>query len=130
VLEADNVSVSIFGNDRLIKEGDTVKRTSQIVNVPVNPELLGRVIDTLGNPIDRKGPINASVRATLEGLLSLLTGSPASPISLVVTNIYVNSMPNVSLNDTELPGSPRQENSTVNFWQAPQVVPMHSGSHF
>ncbi|KDQ49037.1 hypothetical protein JAAARDRAFT_36302, partial [Jaapia argillacea MUCL 33604] len=54
--------VSIFGNDRAIKEGDTVKRTGQIVDVPVGPELLGRVVDALGNPIDGKGPINASER--------------------------------------------------------------------
>ena len=59
-LEADNVGFSIFGNDRLIKEGDAVKRTGQIVDVPVGPELLGRVVDALGNPIDGKGPINAS----------------------------------------------------------------------
>jgi F-type H+-transporting ATPase subunit alpha len=61
-LEADNVGVSIFGNDRLIKEGDTVKRTGQIVDVPVGPELLGRVVDALGNPIDGKGPIQATER--------------------------------------------------------------------
>ena len=61
-LEADNVGVSIFGNDRLIKEGDTVKRTGQIVDVPVGPELLGRVVDALGNPIDGKGPIKATER--------------------------------------------------------------------
>ena len=61
-LEADNVGVSIFGNDRLIKEGDTVKRTGQIVDVPVGPGLLGRVVDALGNPIDGKGPIEASER--------------------------------------------------------------------
>ncbi|KAJ2935808.1 hypothetical protein H1R20_g1286, partial [Candolleomyces eurysporus] len=47
-LEADNVGVSIFGNDRLIKEGDTVKRTGQIVDVPVGPGLLGRVVNALG----------------------------------------------------------------------------------
>ena len=61
-LEADNVGVSIFGNDRLIKEGDTVKRTGQIVDVPVGPGLLGRVVDALGNPIDGKGPIEAIER--------------------------------------------------------------------
>ena len=61
-LEADNVGVSIFGNDRLIKEGDTVKRTGQIVDVPVGPALLGRVVDALGNPIDGKGPIQAAER--------------------------------------------------------------------
>ena len=58
-LEADNVGVSIFGSDRAIREGDTVKRTGQIVEVPVGPELLGRVVDALGNPVDGKGPINA-----------------------------------------------------------------------
>ncbi|KAG8836100.1 Alpha subunit of the F1 sector of mitochondrial F1F0 ATP synthase [Serendipita sp. 399] len=61
-LEADNVGVSVFGSDRLIKEGDTVKRTGQIVDVPVGPALLGRVVDALGNPIDGKGPIEATER--------------------------------------------------------------------
>lgn len=61
-LEADNVGVTIFGNDRLIKEGDTVKRTGQIVDVPVGPGMLGRVVDALGNPIDGKGPIKAAGR--------------------------------------------------------------------
>ncbi|QJF52259.1 F0F1 ATP synthase subunit alpha [Roseobacter ponti] len=59
-LEADNVGVVIFGSDRDIKEGDTVKRTNSIVSVPAGDELLGRVVDGLGNPIDGKGPINAS----------------------------------------------------------------------
>src|SRR3954447_7176543 len=58
-LEVDNVGVVIFGSDRDIKEGDTVKRTGAIVEVPVGKELLGRVVDALGNPIDGKGPINA-----------------------------------------------------------------------
>jgi F-type H+/Na+-transporting ATPase subunit alpha len=58
-LETDNVGVVIFGNDRDIKEGDTVKRTGAIVEVPIGPELLGRVVDALGNPIDGKGPIKA-----------------------------------------------------------------------
>ncbi len=61
-LEADNVGVTIFGNDRLIKEGDSVKRTQTIVDVPVGMELLGRVVDALGQPIDGKGPINAKER--------------------------------------------------------------------
>src|SRR5471030_2579089 len=58
-LETDNVGVVIFGADRDIKEGDTVKRTGAIVEVPVGKELLGRVVDALGNPIDGKGPIKA-----------------------------------------------------------------------
>ena len=61
-LEADNVGVVIFGNDRDIKEGDTVKRTNSIVDVPIGDALLGRVVDGLGNPIDGKGPINATER--------------------------------------------------------------------
>ncbi|MBY6057753.1 F0F1 ATP synthase subunit alpha [Leisingera daeponensis] len=61
-LEADNVGIVIFGSDRDIKEGDTVKRTNSIVDVPAGPELLGRVVDGLGNPLDGKGPINAAQR--------------------------------------------------------------------
>src|SRR5882724_8524201 len=58
-LETDNVGVVIFGNDRDIKEGDIVKRTGAIVELPVGKELLGRVVDALGNPIDGKGPIKS-----------------------------------------------------------------------
>jgi F-type H+-transporting ATPase subunit alpha len=61
-LESDNVGVVIFGSDRDIKEGDTVKRTNSIVDVPVGTELLGRVVDGLGNPIDGKGAIGAKER--------------------------------------------------------------------
>ena len=61
-LEADNVGIVIFGNDRLIKEGDTVKRTGSIVDVPVGLGLLGRVVDALGNPIDGKGPLKDVTR--------------------------------------------------------------------
>jgi F-type H+/Na+-transporting ATPase subunit alpha len=65
-LETDNVGVVIFGNDRDIKEGDTVKRTGAIVEVPVGKELLGRVVDALGNPIDGKGPIKAKQRSRVD----------------------------------------------------------------
>jgi len=61
-LETDNVGIVIFGNDSGIKEGDTVKRTNSIVDVPVGDALLGRVVDGLGNPIDGKGPILATER--------------------------------------------------------------------
>ena len=61
-LEADNVGIVIFGSDRDIKEGDTVKRTNSIVDVPAGDELLGRVVDGLGNPIDGKGPIKTKNR--------------------------------------------------------------------
>ena len=62
-LEPDNVGVVVFGNDKLIKEGDVVKRTGAIVDVPVGEDLLGRVVDALGNAIDGKGPINSTERA-------------------------------------------------------------------
>ena len=65
-LEADNVGVVIFGSDAEIKEGDTVKRTNTIVDVPVGKGLLGRVVDALGNPIDGKGPIVADKRSRVE----------------------------------------------------------------
>ncbi|XP_063710229.1 ATP synthase subunit alpha, mitochondrial-like [Symsagittifera roscoffensis] len=61
-LEPDNVGIVVLGNDKLIKEGDVVKRTGAIVDVPVGPELLGRVVDALGQPIDGKGPINSKLR--------------------------------------------------------------------
>src|SRR3990167_8279107 len=56
-LEKDNVGIVIFGPDQEIREGDTVKRTDRIVEVPVGRGLLGRVVDVLGNPIDGKGPL-------------------------------------------------------------------------
>jgi len=62
-LEPDNVGVVVFGNDKLIKEGDVVKRTGAIVDVPVGNELLGRVVDALGNPIDGAGPITSKTRS-------------------------------------------------------------------
>ena len=65
-LESDNVGVVIFGDDRGIKEGDTVKRTGSIVDAPVGRELLGRVVDALGNPIDGKGEIAAKERSIVD----------------------------------------------------------------
>ena len=65
-LEADNVGVVIFGDDRAIGEGDTVKRTKAIVDVPVGKGLLGRVVDPLGNPIDGKGPIESTERRLVD----------------------------------------------------------------
>ena len=65
-LEADNVGCVLFGNDRDIKEGDTVRRTGAIVEIPVGKELLGRVVDPLGNPIDGKGPLNAKLKSRVD----------------------------------------------------------------
>jgi F-type H+-transporting ATPase subunit alpha len=61
-LESDNVGIVIFGDDRAIKEGDTVKRTGSIVDVPVGKELLGRVVDALGNPIDGKENLKKGIK--------------------------------------------------------------------
>ncbi len=65
-LEVDNVGIVLFGDDRGIKEGDTVKRTGSIVDVPIGKGLLGRVVDGLGNPIDGKGPIEGGERSRVE----------------------------------------------------------------
>jgi F-type H+-transporting ATPase subunit alpha len=65
-LNTDSVGVVIFGSDTTIKEGDTVKRTGAIVDVPVGPEMLGRVVDPLGNPIDGKGPLGNKLRSRVE----------------------------------------------------------------
>src|SRR5512145_271405 len=65
-LESDNVGVVIFGDDRTIKEGDVVKRTGAIVEVPVGKGLLGRVVDALGNSIDGKGPIESQEKRRVD----------------------------------------------------------------
>jgi len=65
-LEPDNVGIVVFGNDRDIKEGDIVRRTGAIVDVPVGPELLGRVVDPLGNALDGKGPIDTKLRSRVD----------------------------------------------------------------
>ena len=65
-LETDNVGIVLFGDDRAVREGDTVNRTGNIVDVPVGKGLLGRVVDALGNPIDGKGPIEATERRRVE----------------------------------------------------------------
>ncbi len=65
-LETDNVGIVVFGEDREIKEGDTVKRTGAIVEVPIGKGLLGRVVDALGNPIDGKGPIQSDERRRVD----------------------------------------------------------------
>jgi len=74
-LEPDNVGVVVFGNDKLIKEGDVVKRTGAIVDVPVGEGLLGRVVDALGYPIDGKGPIDSAERTSVNE--PMLTGIKA-----------------------------------------------------
>ena len=65
-LEADNVGVVIFGDDRTIREGDTVKRTGRIVDAPVGPNMLGRVVDSLGNPIDGGSDIEVTERSSVD----------------------------------------------------------------
>ena len=65
-LETDNVGIVVLGNDREIQEGDIVKRTGSIVDVPIGPGMLGRVVDALGNPIDGEGPILSDQRQRIE----------------------------------------------------------------
>ncbi|OGS08457.1 MAG: F0F1 ATP synthase subunit alpha [Elusimicrobia bacterium RIFOXYA12_FULL_51_18] len=65
-IERENVGVVVMGHDALIKEGDRVKRTNRVMDMPVGPELIGRVVDPLGNPIDGKGPLNAKKRRPVE----------------------------------------------------------------
>lgn len=65
-LETDNVGIVVLGNDRDIMEGDVVRRTGSIVDVPIGEEMLGRVLDPLGNAIDGAGPINTSQRKRIE----------------------------------------------------------------
>lgn len=65
-LETDNVGIVVLGNDREIQEGDIVKRTGSIVDVPIGPSMLGRVVDALGEPIDGEGPIVADARQRIE----------------------------------------------------------------
>src|SRR5918999_294079 len=65
-LESDNVGVVLFGNWDQIEEGDTVKRTGELLEVPVGDELLGRIVDPLGNPLDSKGEVGASAERSAE----------------------------------------------------------------
>ena len=65
-LEEDNVGAALFGETHLVKEGDTVKRTGRIAEVPVGKELVGRVVDALGTPIDGRGPLQAKERRRIE----------------------------------------------------------------
>merc|ERR1712226_666437 len=84
-LEADNVGVVVFGNDKLIKEGDVVKRTGAIVDVPVGSELLGRVVDALGNPIDGAGPIGSAT-----GQRELIIGDRQTGKTAVAIDAIIN----------------------------------------
>ena len=70
-LEKDNVGIVIFGSDKDIKEGDTVKRTGSIVDVPAGKGLLGRVVDALGNPIDGKGPLKNVKKARAQEIMDV-----------------------------------------------------------
>ena len=65
-IERENVGAVVMGSDTLIKEGDRVKRTGRVLEVPVGPELIGRVVDALGNPIDGKGPLHSKKKRPVE----------------------------------------------------------------
>ena len=87
-LESDNVGVVIFGSDRDIKEGDTVKRTASIVDTPVGKGLLGRVVDALGNPIDGRGPIQTEERR--RGQRELIIGDRQTGKTAVALDAILN----------------------------------------
>ena len=96
-LESENVGVVIFGDDRVIKEGDTVKRTGAIVDTPVGKELLGRVVDGLGKTIDVKGALDKG--AVLAGeILSTIFSNPADDESPLVQ--AENKQPNTPSKNT------------------------------
>ena len=94
-LESDNVGVVIFGDDRGIKEGDTVKRTGAIVDVPVGKGLLGRVVDGLGNPIDGKGPIKSddALIPIGRGQRELIIGDRQTGKTAVILDTFLNQKP-------------------------------------
>ncbi|BDD60184.1 Alpha subunit of the F1 sector of mitochondrialF1F0 ATP synthase [Monascus purpureus] len=112
-LEAGQVGVVLFGSDRLVKEGETVKRTGQIVEVPVGPELLGRVVDALGNPIDGKGPINtkATSRAQVKAPGILPRRSVNQPVQTGLKS--VDSMVPIGRGQRELIIGDRQTGKTA-----------------
>ena len=82
-LEQDSVGAVVLGDYKSLAEGQTVKTTGRILEVPVGPELLGRVVDALGNPIDGKGPINATRTAPIERVARLTLSPSASKASWV-----------------------------------------------
>ncbi|WEW58413.1 Alpha subunit of the F1 sector of mitochondrial F1F0 ATP synthase [Emydomyces testavorans] len=112
-LEAGQVGVVLFGSDRLVKEGETVKRTGEIVDVPVGPEILGRVVDALGNPIDGKGPIKTTEkrRAQLKAPGILPRKSVNQPVQTGLKS--VDSMVPIGRGQRELIIGDRQTGKTA-----------------
>ncbi|CRG91643.1 F-type H+-transporting ATPase subunit alpha [Talaromyces islandicus] len=112
-LEAGQVGVVLFGSDRLVKEGETVRRTGEIVDVPVGPEILGRVVDALGNPIDGKGPINTTEkrRAQLKAPGILPRRSVHEPVQTGLKS--VDSMVPIGRGQRELIIGDRQTGKTA-----------------
>ncbi|PGH12729.1 ATP synthase subunit alpha, mitochondrial [Helicocarpus griseus UAMH5409] len=112
-LEAGQVGVVLFGSDRLVKEGETVKRTGEIVDVPVGVEMLGRVVDALGNPIDGKGPIKTTEkrRAQLKAPGILPRRSVNQPVQTGLKS--VDSMVPIGRGQRELIIGDRQTGKTA-----------------
>jgi F-type H+/Na+-transporting ATPase subunit alpha len=112
-LEEDNVGVVLFGEDSKIKEGDIVKRTQRIIEVPVGPELLGRVVDPLGRPLDGKGPINAKATSPVERkALGVVQRQPVKePLQTGIKAI--DSMVPIGLGQRELIIGDRQTGKTA-----------------
>ena len=112
-LEEDNVGIILFGDDSKIKEGDIVKRTRRVIEVPVGPELLGRVIDPLGRPLDGKGPINAKMASPVERIaLGVVQRQPVKePLQTGIKAI--DSMVPIGMGQRELIIGDRQTGKTA-----------------
>ena len=128
-LEIDNVGVVIFGDDRGIKEGDTVKRTGAIVDAPVGKGLLGRVVDALGNPIDGKGPISAAKRARVDikapGIIPRKSVSEPSTIrepSLTMRPPMIEGSVLVSSSTSRPPDAARSWSLSAATWSSVRTV--------
>ena len=112
-LEEDNVGVAIFGSDTGIKEGDTVKRTGRIVEVPVGPALIGRVVNALGQPVDGKGPIESEHTRRVELKAPGIVGRPPVEEPLQTGLKAIDSMIPVGRGQRELIIGDRQTGKTA-----------------
>ena len=123
-LEEDNVGLVLFGDSRLVKEGDLAKRTGKVVEVPVGNEMLGRVVNPLGQPVDGKGPINTKESLPAPSILTLkelvyevlevfnlptiIIKKPAHVDVCLITSISLICVPDVPVMATSLESAPKR----------------------
>jgi F-type H+/Na+-transporting ATPase subunit alpha len=112
-LEENSVGVALFGSDINIKEGDTVRRTGRIAEVPVGDELIGRVVDALGNPIDGKGPITTKKTARIEGMVPNVLSRQSVKEPLMTGIKAIDSMIPIGRGQRELIIGDRQTGKTA-----------------